>query len=130
VREEQVLGSKKSDSRGSDLPRPLSIRDVVDVGEKFDLGTIGAHRRLIAVGDKLIFEVEKLALHLAISGGGLAVGSDDHDPIAAVDDHQIARADLAGDPDDARHGGNPAAPREDCRVAGPASRLGDDPGDR
>ncbi len=87
-------------------------------------------RGLVAVQDEPVLEVEELALHLAVGGGRLAVGADEDDAVAAVDDHQVARADLVGDPDDPGDGRDAPAPRQDRGVAGPAAGLGDDAGDR
>ena len=87
-------------------------------------------RRLVAVGDQPVLEVEELALHLAVGGGRLLVGADDDHAVAAVDDDQVAALDVVRDADDAGDRGDAAAPRQDRGVAGRAAGLGHDAGDR
>ena len=60
--EEQIFRPEEADATRSDLSGRLGVGDVVDVGKKLDLGTIGTDGGLVAVQDKPIFQVEKLAL--------------------------------------------------------------------
>ncbi len=94
VRQEQVLGAEQPDASGADLPRGLRVGQVVDVGQELDLRPVGTLGGLVAVQDEAVLQVEELALHLAIGGGRLAVGPDQDDAVAAVDDHQVAGADV------------------------------------
>ena len=73
----------------------LGIGQVVDVGEQLDVRAVGAAGGKVAIGEEPVFEVEKLALNLAISRGGFLVGPDDHHAVAAVDDHHVAALDFA-----------------------------------
>ncbi len=129
--EEEVLGAEQADAgRARPSVAAWAVGDVVDVGQQLDLRAVGADRGLVAVEDEPVLEVEELALHLAIGGCRFAVGADEDEAVAAVDDHQVAGADLVGDADDAGDGGDAPASRQDRRVAGAAAGLGDDAGDR
>jgi hypothetical protein len=111
--QEEVFGAEEADAGGADGVRRLRIGDVVDVGQQLDLRAVGGDRGVVAVQDELVLEVEELALHLAIGRDRLAVGPDQDQPVAAIDDDDVARADLVRDADDAGDGRDARLPRED-----------------
>ncbi len=112
------------------LHRGLGIGQVVDVGEELDARPIGAEGRQVAIGDQSVLDVEEFALDLAIGGGRLLVGTEDHHAVASVDDHQVAALDFRHDAIDAGDRRDAPAPGQDRRMAGRTADLGDDPGDR
>ena len=78
---------------------------------------------------QLIFQIEELALQLAIGAFDFRSGIDDHVAFAAVDDDRVARFDVLQHAAHARNGGNAAAAGQDGGMAGLAAGLRDDPDD-
>ena len=73
----------------------------------------------------MVFEIEKFAFELQVGCPGFVVGVDHHTAFFAVDDNRVAGLHLPQDVPHARHGGNPAAPRDNRGVTGLAAPLGD-----
>src|SRR5208337_4484498 len=129
VRQEQVFGPEEADTRGPDSICRVGVRQVVDICQQLGAGSVQAPRRLVPVRDQTVFEMEELTLNFTVGHGRLLVRANQHMAFPPINDHEVAAGDVVHDPFHSGDGRDPAAARQDRRMAGRATNFRDDAGD-
>ena len=122
----QELGAVQADAVAAALDAVLHFVRELDVAEQLDAHAVGRFGRQVAQRLELRGPRPLLFDLVAVAGDRLFVGLQDHQPLVAVDDHQVAAGDVGQERAGADDGRNFQPFGDDRRVAAGPADLGDE----
>ena len=125
----EELGAVQADAVGPAVDAVVDLVGKLDVAEQLDVHAVGGLGGQIAEGLQADGRRAVLFDLVAIAGQRLFVGLEDHQPLVAVDDHQVAAGDLGQEGPGADDGGDFQGLGDDRRMAARPAHLGDEAAD-